>query len=290
MYGSSSRRYTVQQIKSRKTVMLEGSEGERKWPSRPGSSGAFFQDQGHPMRSLMIMTYNVKSCRGPDHSYSCLYTAGIIYRFSPDVVALQEIDAGLYRSGVEDQARSIAEHLGMHHYFHPSRNMDGGAYGNAVLSRFPIQVVKTGLLEPREGRKRRERRGALWVRIKAAECTLQLINTHLSLNRVERLLQVRELTGPRWLGSPACVSPVVLCGDLNASPRSLTVRLISERLREATSDGRKRTWPSRFPLRKIDNIFVTPDLHVEESMVPRDGEVRRTSDHLPVLARVLLKP
>ena len=58
-------------------------------------------------------------------------------------------------------------------------------------------VVRTGLLEPRAGRKRRERRGALWVRIETAECTLQLINTHLSLNRVERHLQVRELTGPR---------------------------------------------------------------------------------------------
>jgi len=243
-----------------------------------------------PVDSLLIMTYNIQSCRGQNNRYSCSHIARIVSRFSPDIVALQEVDSGLSRSGAVDQARVIAEHLSMHHYFHPSLMRDGGAYGNAVLSRFPIQVVKTGLLKPRTGKRSGERRGALWIRIRAGRITLQLINTHLGLNRAERRLQVRELVGQRWLGSPECVPPVVLCGDLNDSPRSLTGRLISERLVDVHRGGPSGTWPSRCPLRRIDYIFISPDLGVEESRVPRNGEVKRASDHLPVLTRVRLKP
>jgi endonuclease/exonuclease/phosphatase family metal-dependent hydrolase len=233
------------------------------------------------------MTYNVRSCRGQGNRYSSSLIARIVSRLTPDVVALQEVDDRLSRSGFRDQARSIAGHLGMRHCFHPSLSEGGGGYGNAVLSRLPMEVVKAGQLMQKPGRKVRERRGALWVRIGTA-APLQLINTHLSLNRSERLLQARELVGPRWLGSAECAPPVVLCGDFNASTRSPVCRVIGERLKDARQGRPGATWPSGHPFRRIDHIFISPDVTVEESMVPRGGEVRRASDHLPVLARVKL--
>ena len=67
--------------------------------------------------------------------------ARVIEACKADVVALQELDVGRPRSGGIDQPRAIAEHLDMHLEFCSARDCDGGRYGNAILSRHPIELV-----------------------------------------------------------------------------------------------------------------------------------------------------
>jgi hypothetical protein len=63
--------------------------------------------------TLRIMTYNVHSCKGMDGKLDTHRIARLIARAQPDVVALQELDAGRVRSHGMDQAQLIARHLRM---------------------------------------------------------------------------------------------------------------------------------------------------------------------------------
>jgi len=236
------------------------------------------------------MTYNVHSSIGMDGKISPLRIARVIERCQPDVVALQELDSGLARTALVDQAHVIAHQLEMAYHFHPSFHVEEGGYGNAVLSRLPLRLVKAGPL-PGHPTRNFERRGAVWVEVEKGRHRLQIIATHFGLDRRERICQAQALTGPEWLGHPECDDPVVLCGDFNALPRSAAYRCLTRTLKDAQhgTKGRPRgTFPVRLPLMRIDHLFLSPDLRVTQVQVPRTSLTRLASDHLPLIVTVEL--
>lgn len=239
---------------------------------------------------LTVMTYNVHSCKGTDGKVSPYRIAEAIARHSPDVAALQELDSGLVRTGLVDQAEFIASELNMHYHFHPALHIEAGQYGNAVLTRFPTELHRAAELPTLPGRRVPEKRGAIWVKLKVQGREVQVFNTHLGLNSKERLAQAVTLAGGDWLGHPSCVPPVVFCGDLNAAPWSSSYRILEDLLVDVqrVPEGwrPRRTWPGRLPLRRLDYIFASPDIAVREVIVPRDALARAASDHLPVVARI----
>src|SRR4051794_37917833 len=105
----------------------------------------------------------------------------IIEHEMPDVVALQEIDLGRRRSRAEDQGALIAHLAGMNHEFCPTVTADTEHYGHAVLSPWPMEVVKRGRLPAAPGRATSEPRAALWVRINIAGRVVNVVTTHLGL-------------------------------------------------------------------------------------------------------------
>src|SRR5262249_12738999 len=137
-----------------------------------------------------------------------------------------------------------------------------------------------------------EPRGALWVAVAVDGHELNLINTHLGLNPRERLEQAEALLGPEWLAHPDCREPVILCGDFNAGPKSAPYRRLVRRLRDAqlTRKGRRplNTWTTRYPVTRIDHVFVGPGLGVGKVEVPRTDLARVASDHLPLIVEVTL--
>lgn len=244
--------------------------------------------------TLTIMTYNVHSCVGRDGVSSPERIADIIARFGADVIALQELDQGLARTGSTDQARDIADLLSMSYHFHATLRIGTGAYGTALLSRPPMRLVRAQELPSAPAARPFEKRGAVWAAVSAGGREFQVLNTHLGLDRRDRLLQTGALLGPGWLGDPACRAPVVFCGDLNAGPRSVVYRQFAGMLRDAQRvlPGRLPggTWPSGFPLVRIDHVFVSSGIAVRDVIVPRDKAVRAASDHLPVVVRMDLGP
>lgn len=244
-------------------------------------------------QQIRIMTYNVHSCIGMDGKTSTERVAEVIYRSGADVVALQEVDTGLVRTGLSDQAREIAAILNMHFHFHPSLYREEGAYGNALLSRFPLRLRQGGALPAPPGSRRFEKRGVLWAEVSFPERPVQVIATHFGLVRPERILQVLTLLGPEWLGHPECSSPVVVCGDFNSMPRSQVYRRMVDRFQDVQHSlagwRPKKTWPSRYPVIRIDHMFISPDFTVEEIAVPLDLLTRKASDHLPLIASVNLR-
>jgi endonuclease/exonuclease/phosphatase family metal-dependent hydrolase len=244
-------------------------------------------------QKIRIMTYNVHSCIGMDGKASTERIAEVIFRSRADIVALQEVDTGLARTGLAEQARNIAGILNMHFHFHPSLYRKEGAYGNALLSRFPLRILQGGALPTLRGLRRFEKRGALWGEVRFPQGAVQVITTHFGLFRRERLLQVQALLGPEWLGHPECRPPLILCGDFNASPHSRVYARIIGRLRDVQRclawSRPKSTWPARHPVRRIDHMFISPDFTVEEVAVPQDKLTRMASDHLPLIAAVNLR-
>jgi endonuclease/exonuclease/phosphatase family metal-dependent hydrolase len=239
------------------------------------------------MGRLRVMTYNVHGCVGIDGRHAPERIAEVIAEYEPDLVALQEVDVGRERSDRVDQPQQIGRLLGMEHVFSMACEMDGGQYGNAFLSRHPIEVVKAACLPPFERVAGREPRGALLAIIRGKFGAVHVLNTHLGLDRDERGLQADALRGGDWLGDPICQAPVVVCGDLNARPGSPPYTRLRGNLvdvQEAVPELRpRRTWPAVLPIFRLDHVFVSNDLQVEAFEVPSDRLTRVASDHLPVV-------
>jgi endonuclease/exonuclease/phosphatase family metal-dependent hydrolase len=244
-------------------------------------------------RSLRILTYNVHSCVGLDGKLSPRRIARVIARHDPDVVALQEVDVGRWRTGNDDQAKRIAEYLNMEYHFHPAMRLEEELYGDCVLSRFPMRVIKAGGLPTVPQRGSLEPRGALWVAVDLGGVSIQLLNTHLGLYTDERLVQTRALFGKEWLAADDYAEPFILCGDFNAGPPSRAWKLCAERLRdiqiEAAAHTPLGTWFGHYPLVRIDHIFVSDNLDVVRVEVGNDHLSRVASDHRPLLVELRLK-
>ena len=240
--------------------------------------------------TVRIMTYNVHSCIGMDGKLSPERVARVIARYAPDVVALQELDAGRSRSAGMDQAHFIARHLGMEFHFHPAMHVELERYGDAILSHLPMRLVKAGALPGTPGRSWLEPRGALWVSIDVRGTRIQVINTHLGLLPRERYLQAEALLGADWLAHSECREMAVICGDFNALPSSSVCRRLRERFKDAQleldSHRPKATFFGRFPTARVDHVFVDSCFDVVDCEVPDTQLTRLTSDHLPLIVEV----
>lgn len=254
-------------------------------------SGTFSPLESPPETTVRVMTYNVHGCRGMDGRYSPHRIARVIAQQEPDIVCLQELDVERGRSGQWDQARTIAQMLQSEYHFHAVNTLEDGAFGNAVLSVHPSRRIDAGPLPQWRPRMNLEPRGVLWVEVEVQGVALQIINTHLSIVHWERLLQVDALLGDRWLQRSPVTGPRILCGDFNASGRSRDLQRIDAVLRNVGSAGdddrndqQLKTWSSRVPMRRIDHVFVSPEVPVKTVYVPRSRLTQAASDHLPLVA------
>lgn len=232
------------------------------------------------------MTYNVHRCIGLDRRHAPQRIAEIIATLDPDIVALQELEAGHPRTGSVDQAEVIAAILKADFHYHAARQRGEARFGNAVFSRLPMRKIQSAVL-PTLPQIPIQTRGALWVAVRIGPAEVQIINTHLGLLHRERFLQAGALCSEEWLGHPECRSaPRILCGDFNATTASRVYRLFMESLHDAGSLGpvpSGRTWPSFLPLFRYDHVFVCPRILVRGLIVPKTPLTVLASDHLPVV-------
>ncbi|GGR70561.1 endonuclease/exonuclease/phosphatase family metal-dependent hydrolase [Nocardioides luteus] len=164
-------------------------------------------------RNLTVMTFNIKGGKVSPGELGGI--AGVIRAAGADVVLLQEVDQNRRRSGNVDQPGIIASHLGMQSVFGANDYItDRGGYGNAILSRFPIDGSSNTHLPNRGGK---EQRGVLRANIIVEGQRLVVFNTHLdhtsdSLRRTQIgavMSKVNAYDGAKILG-----------GDLNAGSGS----------------------------------------------------------------------
>ena len=97
--------------------------------------------------SFMLGSFNICSAHFQEKRYmdkNLRLIAGKIRESGADVVALQEVDRGAERSKGVDMPDRLSEMSGLHHhYFIKIRDFEGGEYGTAILSRFPIHEAAT---------------------------------------------------------------------------------------------------------------------------------------------------
>jgi endonuclease/exonuclease/phosphatase family metal-dependent hydrolase len=148
-------------------------------------------------------------------------------------------------------------------------------------------VIASGLF-PGESLSK-EPRGALLARIGTQTApAIYVVNTHLGLTNQDRLRQAKSLLGSDWLGRVPAEAALIVTGDFNMTPASLPYRLISNRVKDAQLIAKARegngTFPSPWPLTRLDYMFVSNHFTVERLIVPRNTQTRVASDHLPLVA------
>ncbi|HEY3890296.1 MAG TPA: endonuclease/exonuclease/phosphatase family protein [Caulobacteraceae bacterium] len=241
-----------------------------------------------------ILTYNVHGCIGTDRRLDVGRIVDAIAAFEPDIVALQELDVGRARSGGVDQAHEIARGLDMACHFNAALRVEEEQYGDAILTSYPERLVKAGPLPGLIGRMQVESRGALWVAVDIAGVEVQIITAHLGLMPREQRRQAVALAGSDWLDCEDCRNPAILLGDFNATGASIVYRTLAAKMidarRRAPSSAGTSTFPSTFPMLRIDHVFVTPDVRVKAIRAPFRPLTRIASDHLPLVMDFELTP
>jgi endonuclease/exonuclease/phosphatase family metal-dependent hydrolase len=242
---------------------------------------------------LRILTYNVHRCVGTDRRLDVGRVAEAIAAQAPQVVALQELDVGRARTGGVDQAHRIAQRLGMAFHFNAALQVEEERYGDAILTALPERLVKAGPIPGHPRFNRLEPRGAVWLALQVeGRGELQVINTHLGLAPREQRAQASALVGTDWIGAAPAGAPLVLLGDMNATPRNAAYRIFAARLKDARRIARVSlrapTFPSTFPVLPIDHVFVSDGVSVEAVRAPLDPLTRLASDHLPLVVDLSL--
>jgi endonuclease/exonuclease/phosphatase family metal-dependent hydrolase len=133
----------------------------------------------------------------------------------------------------------------------------------------------------------------VWIAVTiAGGAELHVINTHLGLVPREQWVQSAALVGQDWLGAAPPGAPLVLLGDMNATPRNAAYRTFAAKLKAARrlvhAPRRAPTFPSTFPVLPIDHVFVSEGVAVEAVRTPLDPLTRLASDHLPLVVDLSL--
>ncbi|MDA0811387.1 MAG: DUF3472 domain-containing protein [Verrucomicrobia bacterium] len=234
---------------------------------------------------LRVMCYNVQ--RGEKTAD----LAAIIRTVNPDLIALQEIDRNTKRSDGRDTLAELAAATGMHSAYGKAMDFDGGAYGVAVLSKFPLgdpvvhKLPNDGDLEPRV---------LLEIEPQLPQGSLRFFVTHLHAGKEAnlRLEQAREIAR---IAENAGTNAIV-AGDLNAVPDSEVLTALTQAGFTDALTEPAPTIPSLEPNRRIDYIlpksggwqagkaFTALDLAPESKVWKK--LIAGASDHQPTVLEI----
>jgi endonuclease/exonuclease/phosphatase family metal-dependent hydrolase len=239
---------------------------------------------------VRIVSWNVHAMAGADGRRDPERIARVVEELRPDIAGLQEVGTPDLPAGVEDPAALLGLLTGMRSAFGATmHHRRGFAYGNAVLSRHPIQAIRNyDLSVPR-----REPRGCVRADVELGGAVVHFFVAHLGLHWRERRWQAAQLLSADILRDAALAHPLVLVGDFNSlSNRSAVPRWLRRQLVDCAHAARNEapTFPSRFPLLRLDRCFVDAAFQVVAVDVHRSPLARRASDHLPVVVELEVLP
>ena len=203
---------------------------------------------------LRILSYNIHHAEGVDGKLDVPRIAQVILSVDPDLVALQEVDKNTIRTGKVNQDIELSRLTKMNSVFGSNITFQGGQYGNAILSKFPIIKNKNFLLPNVDSG---EQRGLLQSQIQISNKeNVLFFSTHLDHRRsdTERLASAKAINQIISLDNK---SPAILAGDFNDVPDSPTLKELGK-VWLRTNKKILRTIPASKPSRQIDYIFVQP--------------------------------
>jgi len=231
-------------------------------------------------------SYNIKHGVGMDGALDFARTTKAIRALDADLIGLQEVDLGAKRSKGRNEVNELAASLGMHPVFGAFMPYDGGHYGMAILSRFP--VVDTKSVRLTDGN---EPRIALAARVRLPNGEeVYLVNVHFDWVRDDgfRFTQAQEVA--RFLGTLDV--PYILLGDFNDQPGSRTLELFEKTAVAMPKPAQDRfTFSAGAPSKEIDFIFHSKSESGKPGWQSESIEVvdePLASDHRPVRAKLKL--
>lgn len=231
---------------------------------------------------LKVMTFNTHHCNPPGDA-NLIDVAGIaeaIKAENPDLVALQEIDVDVKRSGNIDEAAQIAAKAGFrYYYFAKTLDLQGGRYGIAILSKFPLSDTVTHKLPSVARLKGEPRVMATAVVHLPDEKKLTFASIHLdAYHKENRLLQINEINRV----AAASRIPFIIGGDFNAHEQSAVIKTLDKELTR-TCQNCSPTFDEDGASDAIDYLAFIPAgiFTVLSHKVCKDV---KASDHFPVVS------
>ncbi|MFP5318645.1 MAG: endonuclease/exonuclease/phosphatase family protein [Acidimicrobiia bacterium] len=192
---------------------------------------------------MRVVTFNIRHGEDREGTVDLRGLAAACRRLDADVLALQEVDRRMRRSGWADLPRRIRRRTGTTLVYAPALRLGlFGRYGNALLVRGAV-----GDVEPVRFPSPLEPRGAVLATVWVQDRPLSVAATHLSIDRDERDIQLEALL--RALGRRPL--PRLLLGDLNGLPEDVAPPCGRAGLRLTLAGP---TFPARDATKQIDHI------------------------------------
>lgn len=249
------------------------------------------RDRGCPVRPpqiLRVMQFNIHAGVSRYGGVGLARIAAEISAARPDLVSLNEVDSGTLRSGRADEAAYLGRATGLHAVYGPNLfRYDGGRFGNAILSRFPVRETHNTRL-PRKPHT--EPRGLLEASVRVGHRTVSFFSVHLSQGGRGAAQRVRQAEAVARV-IRASGHPTIVSGDLNSRPGDLPVRILRQYLLDAQEQGGTGaglTVPEVDPRSRIDYILYDNDF----AALPGSTRVllSASSDHRSVWTELVLRP
>ena len=222
---------------------------------------------------MTIVSYNIKHGQNMQKELRLEDTAKLLKSLKADVIALQEVDHETTRSAKVDQTEFLGKSLGMHYVFGKAMDLQGGGYGQAILSKYPILESKVHRL-PGDG----EPRIALEVVVEPVKGkNVSFVSVHLDYRSEEkRQPQIKFLLE----ALQTVKHPVVLLGDFNAKPESDSMPLFKAEWFNVPKVGNALTMPSDLPTEEIDHFLLRG--WDSKGLTCEVIEEKMVSDHRPI--------
>jgi len=233
---------------------------------------------------VRVLVYNIhagKDAKGVDN---LARVAELVRSTNADIALLQEVDRGTTRSGQVDQPLVLSRLTGFNVAFGKTLEYQGGDYGIAILSRWPItedSLIRLPVSPPQDrSGSLHEPRGALRALIQVPGGSIEVMNTHIDASR-EDFYRKQEMTTILQLA--ALRRSVFVGGDLNAEPGSAVIEMVrASPVRDAWAEcgsGPGLSYPADKPVKRIDYLLVPSGWRCVSGTVIET----EASDHRPVL-------
>jgi endonuclease/exonuclease/phosphatase family metal-dependent hydrolase len=223
---------------------------------------------------LKVMSFNIHHGAGLDGKIDLPRIAAVIKAQDPDVVVLQEVDREATRSGKIDQAKVIGELTGLHAVFGEAMPLQGGSYGQALLSKHPIEFHRVLRLSLRD---KNEPRIGISARILHPVQPFTAVGVHLDYQKIEwRLAECEQLVA----ALKTTEGPVVIGGDFNAIPECPSLVPLTPAWTRVAFPAPSFTFPANEPKKEIDHFYFR-NLPAPTQSVILDEKV--ASDHRPIV-------
>ncbi len=251
---------------------------------------------------VTVATYNMGAARVSD--IDTIATA--IKALDADIIALDEVDNKTERSGKVDQAKYLADKLGLHYAFGRAIDFEGGQYGVAILSRHPIaasEVVPLPSGDPKVDEARIVL--AAEIAVPGFDTPIVFMNTHLDYKEDHSIQQTQVQRINDLAVANVSLNNIkdfttkikILAGDFNDTYNSANVAELSRYWNLVATDDPNdmRTWPAANPMADLDHIFTSRgqiwDIKSLEVLQGNDRNIDwdGASDHTPIVVKLQLK-
>src|SRR2546423_4053830 len=216
-------------------------------------SAARFLSPSTNAKTIRVMTYNIHVGIGMDKKLDLPRIAEVIKQQHVDLMGLQEVDRGVERTQHIDEIAELAKLTKMDYAFAFNLKYQGGQYGVAILSRYPITATDHRLYK---NLREAERRGFIRAEVKIDGRVVNFVTTHLDYQYEDgRVFETQQLLD----GLKEVKGPLIVVGDFNDVPAGGAYQLMRGQFRDswidisAASEG--FSYPADKPVKRIDYIL-----------------------------------